>query len=270
MSWLGWLCAVALAGPWVPGTKVVQAHDPPTRVQWPHARQAHLYAEGHVPGAANAHWEELAGYDADGLWQPTEAKAAAALLAARGLRHGVPVVVYADWDTSWGGDGYLYWVLHYLGIDEVAVLDGGWDAWEQASGPIDARVPPPGDLRVVRIRDDLLATTAEVRAASEQRSSVLLDVRSTPEWLLGRVPNATHLRYETLADGDGRLLPKDALRQRLAEAGVTPEQPVITYCEGGIRAGHTFWVLDVLGFSRVSDYVGSWRAYKHADLPREW
>lgn len=239
----------------------------PPEAQLLDAREAADYARGHAPGAVNANWRELALRDAAGVWGPAEPEAAAALLAARGLRADTPVVVMDDWRTSWGGEGYLYWTLRRLGVEDVRLLEGGWQAWEAAGAPVTTAAPPPGDFKVKRVID-VLATTEMVAKASVDGSAVVLDVRTTPEWLAGHIPGSKHLLYSDLADDMGRPLPPDALREALAGVGLTdPEQPVITTCTGGIRAGHTFFVLELMGYEHVRDYVGSWWAWTAQDQP---
>ena len=43
--------------------------------------------------------------------------------------------------------------------------------------------------------------------------------------------------------------------------GLNPDKPIITYCQGGIRAAHVFWTLKLAGFSNVKNYDGSWREW---------
>ena len=43
------------------------------------------------------------------------------------------------------------------------------------------------------------------------------------------------------------------------EAGVTPDREVITYCQGGYRAAHSYLALRLLGYPKVRNYVGSWK-----------
>lgn len=226
------------------------------------SRRASDFEEGHIPGAVNASWRDLAELDADGQWTAAEAEQVVALLRERGLRRDAPIVIYDDWQSSYGGDGYLYWTLRHLGAPDVTVLDGGWDGWLLAQGDIqvDAR-PVPGDFASGPGADNL-ATTADVHAAVASGSHVILDVRSRAEFALGHIPGAVHLDYASLVQPDGRIEPEAVVSERLAAVGLTdPAQPVITYCAGGIRAGHTYFVLELMGYDHVQDYVGSWQAW---------
>ena len=52
--------------------------------------------------------------------------------------------------------------------------------------------------------------------------------------------------------------------------GVTPEREVVTYCQGGYRAAHTYLALRLAGFPNVRNYTGSWKEWgDREDLPIE-
>ena len=49
---------------------------------------------------------------------------------------------------------------------------------------------------------------------------------------------------------------------------MTPDREVITYCQGGYRAAHSYLALRLLGYPRVRMYVGSWKEWgDREDLP---
>jgi thiosulfate/3-mercaptopyruvate sulfurtransferase len=53
-------------------------------------------------------------------------------------------------------------------------------------------------------------------------------------------------------------LPPDELRSLFEQAGITPDQEIVTYCQGGVRAAHTYFALKLTGYPRVRMYDGSW------------
>ena len=57
---------------------------------------------------------------------------------------------------------------------------------------------------------------------------------------------------------DGEFKPAEQLRAMYEVAGVTPDREVITYCQGGYRAAHSYVALRLLGYPKVRNYVGSW------------
>jgi thiosulfate/3-mercaptopyruvate sulfurtransferase len=104
----------------------------------------------------------------------------------------------------------------------------------------------------------------------------LLDVRSNGEFQGttvraargGAIPGAVHVEWKNNLDTDGRFKSADQLRAIYESAGITPEREVITYCQGGYRAAHTYLALRLLGYSKVRNYLGSWKEWgDRVELP---
>jgi len=217
------------------------------------ARTAQEYDAGHVPGAANVHWTQLTGTSADGLWDALPRDELATVFGDQGISSDAPVVVYGSGPDGYGDDGNVYWALRWLGHPDVRVLDGGWQAYVASGGAPETGSGPGATTYIASADDSVYADTTDV----ETWSGPILDVRSDSEWQAGHIPGATWLEWNTVFDTDQTLLPEDQLRSLYADLGITGEQPVVTYCRSGVRAGHTFMVLDALGLT-ASNYVGSW------------
>ena len=119
-------------------------------VRWqlaePDGRDA--YERGHIPGAVYVSLEdELSDHSVTGRGRHPLPSGGAVEAAGRrwGIRRGVPVVVYDDWNRA--GSARAWWVLSAAGIENVRILDGGLAAWkgERESGPV---TPEPGDVTV--------------------------------------------------------------------------------------------------------------------------
>ena len=86
----------------------------------------------------------------------------------------------------------------------------------------------------------------------------------------GAVPGAVHLEWTNNLGPDGAFKPLDELRKMYEHAGVTPDREVVTYCQGGYRAAHSYLALRLLGYPRVRNYIGSWKEWgDRVDLPIE-
>jgi thiosulfate/3-mercaptopyruvate sulfurtransferase len=77
----------------------------------------------------------------------------------------------------------------------------------------------------------------------------------------GRIPGSRNLEWRESLDESLRLKSPERLREQFASRGVTPEGEVVTYCQAGVRAAHTAWVLSLLGNERVKVYDGSWEEW---------
>ena len=106
----------------------------------------------------------------------------------------------------------------------------------------------------------------------------MLDTRSDGEYCGttvraargGAVPGAVHIEWKQNLDDRGRFKSGEALRAMYESAGITAEQEIVTYCQGGYRAAHSYLALRLLGFPRVRNYIGSWKEWgDRMDLPIE-
>ncbi len=116
------------------------------------------YERGHLPGAVYVSLEdELSDHSVSGRGRHPLPSGRSVEAAARrwGVRNGVPVVVYDDWNRA--GSARAWWVLTAAGLPEVRILDGGLSAW---AGPLEigSVTPEPGDVTVAH--DDLYAGCA--------------------------------------------------------------------------------------------------------------
>ena len=126
----------------------------------------------------------------------------------------------------------------------------------------------------------MLATIDQVAKRLHNVSSVVVDVRSREEYgglnnsqdcaRNGRIPGAVWLEWNTLLNGPFAYLQIDALQKRLQQVGITPDKEIIVYCHSGNRSSNTYLALQLLGYAKVRNYVGSWHEWaSRLDLPLE-
>jgi thiosulfate/3-mercaptopyruvate sulfurtransferase len=253
-----------------------------------------LYRQGHVPGAVHLDWQHDLSYtDERGvgylLLQP---EPFAAVMESAGIDDETRVIAYADMDYS--GAARLWWALRLYGHEQVAVLNGGWDRWIAEGRPVSSEEPrPPRSRFTPRTYPNLLATSSEIKSAlAEAESKVrLVDTRPAeqfaglaiwtplgsrflppglPEMALsdlrvmrgGHIPGAIHLHASQFLDPvDWTYLPPPTLAAIAREAGLQPEQRIITYCGSGISASLGLFALHLAGFPDVALYDASWEEW---------
>jgi thiosulfate/3-mercaptopyruvate sulfurtransferase len=235
------------------------------------------FAAGHIPGAVHLDLWGLSLIDTD----PAPLKAFMwiidHLFNLRGVDEKTPVVVYDD--QSGMRAARAFWFLEYFGHPHVQVLDGGFGAWLRAGLPVTREAaPPPKSTWTGVPQDHTIATWRDVKDRLGRPGVVLLDTRTDGEHngttvrakRGGAIPGAVHVEWTRNLGPDGAYKPASELQAMYESAGVTPDQEVVTYCQGGYRAAHSYLALRLLGYPRVRNYTGSWKEWgDREDLPIE-
>jgi len=221
------------------------------------------YEAGHIPGARFADLErDLSAAPGERGRHPLPARDdLAERLRAFGVGNDSKVVCYDQ--NSGAVAARLWWLLRWLGHADVAVLDGGLDAWIAAGFRIDTEPVSParGDFAP---RDPL--TRSRSAADLTDGSRLLLDAREAARFrgesepidrVAGHIPGAVSAPFAgNLADG--RFKPPEALGARFAALGVGPATDTVCYCGSGVTATHNILALLVAGYPEPALYPGSW------------
>jgi thiosulfate/3-mercaptopyruvate sulfurtransferase len=223
------------------------------------ARPAAAFAEGHNPGAVQIDLAALA-TTVDGvqgiLIGP---EAFSAIMGQLGIDDEKAVVLY---DSNWGMPAArVLWALAYYGHSNAAVLNGGWDRWQEEGREISQTIALPTPTHFVATpTPHLIAELAWMQSHLEDPNVVIIDTRTPSEYAAGHLPNAINWDWMNGVPGEGwdTLRPIGELAAELATLGVTPDKEIITYCRSGARASHTHLLLRSLGYPRVRNYDGSW------------
>jgi thiosulfate/3-mercaptopyruvate sulfurtransferase len=222
-------------------------------------RPADAFAEGHIPGAVQVDLAALA-ETVDGVQgMLIGPEAFEAIMGQLGIDREHAVVIY---DSNWGMPAArVLWALAYFGHSNAAVLNGGWDRWEEEGRLISQSIHLPAPTRfTANPSPDLIAELSWLQAHLDNPDLLLIDTRTPNEYAAGHLPNAINWDWMNgvAVEGWDTVRPADELAAELAALGITPEKEIVTYCRSGARAAHTYLLLRNLGFPRVRNYDGSW------------
>ncbi len=236
---------------------------------------AQTYAHSHIPGAVYAHLDrDLSGPVGPhtGRHPLPSLEKLAATLGRWGIDQRTQVIAYDQGNGAYAAR--LWWLLRWAGHRKVAVLNGGFAAWERASLPVSAE-PSAREPRnfVPRSSRVGLVNVAELErlVASDALSSgraVLVDARGADRFagenetidpIAGHIPGARNLPFTGNVDAQGRFLAAETLRHRwLQTLGTTPAQEVIAMCGSGVTACHNLLAMEIAGLGGARLYAGSW------------
>ncbi len=223
------------------------------------------YHTAHIPGAVYAHLDEILSNPpaTDNGRHPLPAPE---IMAARFGRLGIDgrkqVVAYDDKNGMIAAR--LWWMLRYLGHTAVAVLDGGWPAWETAGLPAQAGHEQREPTQFISSpRTEWLVLADEVPSVS-----LLLDSRSPERYrgenelldpIAGHIPGAVNYFYQQNWTENGRYLPANQIRQQLAALlDGTPASETAFYCGSGVTACVNLLAMAHAGLGNGRLYAGSW------------
>jgi thiosulfate/3-mercaptopyruvate sulfurtransferase len=228
---------------------------------------AQQYREAHIPGALFAHLE----HDLSSVRDSRNGRhplpylgAFLAWVGQQGIRPTDQVVCY---DAAGGVTAArLWWMMRWIGHEDVAVLDGGFAKWKAEGHPTTDAVPrfehstyparqrageAVGALFVERNRSEVLLIDA--RAPERFRG-----VSEPIDRLAGHIPGAKN-RFCNENLKDGVFKKPEELRREFGEVlGKSSPSTVVNYCGSGVAACHNLLAMEIAGLRGAKLYPGSW------------
>lgn len=241
------------------------------------------YALGHVPGAVNAPYGRFRG-PKENPGALVDAATLTGVLRAAGVARDVPVVVVhqgAD-DSDFGAAARVYWTLKSVGVEQLAILNGGHLAWAAEGLPVSTEAVSVAPSAIeATFSDQWLATRAQVEAATMGESgAVLVDARpeeffkglrkhdaaAEPGTLWGAV-NFVHDAW--FAPKSPVVTASDSVLERArALAAEADGADIVSFCNTGHWAATNWFAMSELaGVENVKLYPESTVGWSRAGLP---
>lgn len=180
-----------------------------------------------------------------------------------------PTLVVAYDDSRLAFASRLWWLLRYLGHDSVALLDGGWSAWQGQNLPVTNEVSHATSGNFTPCpRPDMVVDMERVKARKECPGVALIDAREGDRYrgerepidpIAGHIPGALNFPWQDATDSNGYLRPSGEHKKRWEPINHTEE--VIVYCGSGVTACVNILSLELadIRMGEISKlYVGSW------------
>jgi thiosulfate/3-mercaptopyruvate sulfurtransferase len=236
---------------------------------------ARAWAAGHIERALYADLErDLSGARTELTGRhPLPAVAELAALFSRfGVDARVQVIAYDQGPGAFAAR--LWWLLRWLGHSRVAVLNGGFAAWQRAGLPVSGApaVRAPRRFVPAPVAEQAVSTAAIASAVASgalgRGEMLLVDARSAERFagqnesidpVAGHVPGARNHPFAANHDAQGRLLPVAELQRAWAATlrGQAAQQ-LVAMCGSGVTACHNLLALEAAGLPGARLYAGSW------------
>ncbi|HSU43005.1 MAG TPA: sulfurtransferase [Casimicrobiaceae bacterium] len=227
------------------------------------------YAQAHVPGALFAHVDTDLSAPATGRNGrhplPTP-EVAAAVFGRLGIDATKHVVAYDQGSGVYAAR--LWWMLRWLGHDNVAVLDGGFAKWSREGRPVESEAHAAKPARFLPARVRPTVNAAGVAASLPRHDLVLLDARAAERYrgdvepldpVAGHIPGALNRPHSRNVSADGTFRSAGELLAEF-EAMLHGRSPgdVVHYCGSGVSACHNILAMTIAGYPLTRLYPGSW------------
>jgi molybdopterin synthase sulfurtransferase len=248
------------------------------------------YEESHLPGALYLDTNRL---ESPTVWNRRSPQELDAAVRELGIGYDTTVILYGrdtegepneKWPGRRGGQfaaTRAAMILRYCGVDDVRLLDGGYDAWVRADNPLEATVretiPVASFGAPIPRQPEVFADIEEAKQIlADQDNAALVSVRTWNEQIgrvsgyryigaAGRIagdvwgnrgPPASQLQHYRNADNTMRPYPEIAANWE--QVGITPDKRVAFYCGTGWRASEAWLCAHLMGWPHIAVYDGGW------------
>jgi thiosulfate/3-mercaptopyruvate sulfurtransferase len=189
--------------------------------------------------------------------------------ALLGLTGGQKIVVYDHGPGVFAAR--LWWMLGWIGISDVWLLDGGFATWSKSGKPtISGEEPvelPSSNLTSLKEVNDLKADADEILKSLGGGVLSIVDAREPPRFSgevepldakAGHIPGAINYHFALNLE-DGKFRSRAKLKEAFEQvtAGRNP-QNIIHSCGSGVTACHNLFAMEYSGIKGSRLYPGSW------------
>ena len=242
------------------------------------------YKAGHIPGAYHF---DLDSIECAPSWNICPDDELLKVLLTHGIISASMVVLYGRniMATTRAANAIMY-----AGVEDVRLLDGGFDAWMMAGYTVETGVRQPVPMkdfgRTIPGRPEYIIDINRTKALLTDKQGVLVSVRSWDEYIgktsgydyiqaKGHIPGAVwghsgsdphHM--EDYRNPDGTMRSYREIESFWQRVGITPNKKVAFYCGSGWRASETFFYANLMGWQNIAVYDGGWLEWSQdADNP---
>jgi len=187
------------------------------------------------------------------------------ILGDNGINESNEVIIYGK------PYHYVFWMLEYLGHENVSILDGGFESWNTTY---------PGDVTststsrssttyTADIIESRIATTPWLFENYENPDVQILDVRRESEYNVGHIPGALNLDFYELLWGENQMKSADTLSDLFIDGVVDSKgefvsldksKEIVVHCRSGGRASTMYFALRLMDYT-VRNYEESMKIW---------
>ncbi|AEP36879.1 sulfurtransferase [Taylorella asinigenitalis] len=228
-----------------------------------------VYDKSHIPGAIFFDHEiDLCGPKTkhSGRHPLPDRNQFAKFLARNGIAFDDEVIAYDNGVLMFAT--HMWWMLRWLGMSNVKILSGGYDAWVELGYPTSQNIESYKPVEEWSPRDSLvrLVTMQEVQNNLTDKKFDLLDARVKGRYkgeyepmdpVAGHIPGALNHSVELNLEDLGVLKEKGELADLFKKINPDPSK-IVHQCGSGITACLNLFAMEEAGLTGSGLYAGSW------------
>jgi thiosulfate/3-mercaptopyruvate sulfurtransferase len=242
------------------------------------------YKVGHIPGACHF---DLASIECSPSWNVCSDNELLKILLAHGITATSMIILYGRNTMAVARAAN---VLMYAGVEDVRLMDGGFDAWLKAEYAVETGLQQPIPVedfgRDIPGHPEYIIDIDRVKELLAEDQSVLVSVRSWDEYI-GKTSGYDYIQAKGHIAGalwgysgsdphhmqdyrnpDDTMRSYHEIESNWQKAGITPDKKVAFYCGSGWRASETFFYAYLMGWQNIAVYDGGWLEWSQdADNP---
>jgi thiosulfate/3-mercaptopyruvate sulfurtransferase len=240
------------------------------------------YRAGHIPGAIHF---DLSVIENPATWNICPDDELFTYLSALGITDFSTSVLYGR-DIMAAARAAC--ILMYAGVEDVRILDGGFDAWINAGYSIETGSNQPVPVKTFGrnspTHPEYIIGMNDLKATLSDHQGLLVSVRSWAEYIgetsgynfikpKGRIPGAIwghsgsdphHM--QDFRNHDNTMRAYHEISKNWEKAGITENKRVIFYCGTGWRASEAFFYAYLMGWQHIAVFDGGWFEWSQHSL----
>lgn len=180
------------------------------------------------------------------------------------IKNETLVIIYDDSRSAFSAR--LWWLVRYLGHQQVALLDGGWQEWQRLNFPTDNIIPHPvkGSF-VPTYQPNSIVDIDQLKQQQNNPQTVIIDARSRDRYrgetepidpIAGSIPTAKNVFWQEMTTEKGKWKSKAELEQIWQP--YQDYEEIIVYCGSGVTACVDIFALEMINLTQYKLYPGGW------------
>jgi len=224
------------------------------------------YEKSHIPNSSYIDLQsDLSDKDSPYRFTMPDLKVLSENFKEVGIGEDFHIVLYSRNGTQWSAR--IWWMLRSVGVDNVSILDGGFNEWVRLGLPTSDKILtfPKSNFNFKPRNEIFIDKEPVIRALEDKNTKILNSLTEdihkglNPRYgRAGRIPNSLNIPFHKLLDPEtGKFLGAEELLEIFQKNKISYENEIINYCGGGIAASLEAFVLYQLGYKNLKIYDNS-------------